>query len=384
MVNAIETYAGATKPRNAQGEFFGVYPGVVEYNNDPSQTGKIKVRVPGVTGFAKDFSTDLIPWANPCFPFGGGFDYGSIMVPPIGSSVWVLFIGGDPHEPVWIGTFPGIPTIPKKMLRDQKGDWPKGPVSMSPDKDTTWIAPPGPNAPSEFLEQVNHRPEHYVPFKSPKGASIDIEDRDEVEKFSINDRTGQGLFLEAPVKVDYNKGNALQRGLSSASIGLGFPVETTLADESRVSLIDLGGQTIDLYTKKNANKILISSKENEEETEGTLKVTYGGNKEISNKSQVYLELNGSEGKFKLEVIKNNVGLALFTIDGSTGAIELDSNLEVRISSENIVLNGDVEIQGDLLTSGNVVSLGDHLVCGAFTATEDRTKNSLTEIEQPTV
>lgn len=384
MTNPIERYANVGEPRNAQGEFFGIYPGRVEYVNDPSQCGKIKVRIPGVTGFATSFPTDLLPWASPCFPFGGGQEYGSIMIPPVGSSVWVLFIGGDPYQPVWIGTFPGIPVKPQKMLRDEKGDWPKGPVSMSPSTTDTWWAAPGPTAPTEFLEQVNHRPETYIPFKTPKGAAVIIEDRDDVEKLSVIDRSGQGLFLESPVKADYNKGNALQRLHTNASMGTGLPVEATLANESTVSLVDLGGQSIELHTQKNSNRIKIISKENKEETEGSLKVTYGGNKEVGNNSQVILDLAGSDNKINLEIIKDNVTTAQVTIDGLTGMVEIYSQAAVKINTENLTLNADVEILGNLVVENNTTVLGDVLVCGALTATEDKAKTSITQIDQPSI
>jgi len=378
---AVEIYSGIESDlRDSNQVFHGIHAGVVEYNQDPAQIGRVKIRIPGVTGNAVDFPTALLPWAWPCFPFGGGFNYGGIMVPPVGSSVWVMFAGGNPYQPVWIGSFYGLPSQAKKMIRDQKGDWPKGPVSMSPDKDTTWFAPPGPNPPMEFLEQVNHRPEHYVPFKTPKGASIDIEDRDEAEKTSFHDRAGQGLIFDAPVGSDLNKQNIAQRTIFSSPLGTGFPVEVTLAKEAKISLVDLGGQSIELCTNKNSNKIIISSKENKEENG----ITDGGNKEIPTKSQVILELCSSDNKINLEISKNNSTLSRISIDGNTGFMELLSPSLIRIAAENLELTGNVEINGDLTVTKSITSFEDSIVCGNLIETEDKNKADLAVIAKPSV
>ena len=92
--------------------------------------GKIKVRVDQVYG--KDVDDDDLPWAEPCFPMGGGrpgedekISHGFISIPPKGSSVWVMFEQGEADKPVWIGTWYGekdaTPEMPDEAVRDPSG-----------------------------------------------------------------------------------------------------------------------------------------------------------------------------------------------------------------------------------------------------------------------
>lgn len=77
---------GASGPR-----FYGKYRGTVTDNEDPLMTGRIRVRVPAVTGEADSM------WAMPCVP------YGIVSIPPVGAAVWIEFEQGDPDYPIWPG-----------------------------------------------------------------------------------------------------------------------------------------------------------------------------------------------------------------------------------------------------------------------------------------
>lgn len=83
----------------------GIYRGVVVANNDPSGKGRIKLRVPQLLGKTP---TD---WAWPK-------DTASVSValPKVGQGVWVMFEGGDPAFPVWVGTFGATPADQKSPL----------------------------------------------------------------------------------------------------------------------------------------------------------------------------------------------------------------------------------------------------------------------------
>lgn len=75
--------------------FPGVYRGVVTQIDDPLNKGRVKMQVPQVlasstTNWAWGVSHVSGEWPTP---------------PPIGQGVWVMFEGGDPSYPVWIGTF---------------------------------------------------------------------------------------------------------------------------------------------------------------------------------------------------------------------------------------------------------------------------------------
>src|SRR4029079_2968068 len=80
--------------------FFGKYRGVVTDNNDPLMVGRIRARVPDVTGDADS------GWAMPCAPFGGS-STGFFAVPAQGAGVWIEFEHGDPDYPIWAGCWWG-------------------------------------------------------------------------------------------------------------------------------------------------------------------------------------------------------------------------------------------------------------------------------------
>jgi uncharacterized protein involved in type VI secretion and phage assembly len=91
-------------------QFFGKYRGVVTDNKDPLMTGRIRARVPDVTGDADS------GWALPCAPFGGS-STGFFAVPAEGAGVWIEFEHGDPDYPIWAGCWWGtLAEMPPTLL----------------------------------------------------------------------------------------------------------------------------------------------------------------------------------------------------------------------------------------------------------------------------
>jgi hypothetical protein len=74
--------------------FYGVYRGVVKDNADPLNKGRVKVQVPQV------LSNAVTEWAWPVNTLGV-----TLVAPELAQGVWVMFEGGDPSYPVWLGTF---------------------------------------------------------------------------------------------------------------------------------------------------------------------------------------------------------------------------------------------------------------------------------------
>ena len=104
--------------------YFGKYRGTVTDNDDPTNRGRIKVRVPAVLG-------DLTVWAMPCVPYAGE-QIGQYMIPAVESGVFVEFEGGDASFPIWTGCFwsdgqlpanEGGTTVtpPLKIIRTEQG-----------------------------------------------------------------------------------------------------------------------------------------------------------------------------------------------------------------------------------------------------------------------
>ena len=87
-------------------EFGGILRGIVVDNNDPLKIGRLKVRVEAAYG---QQPVDNLPWAWPCFPYGGMSEMCSFAIPENGAGVWVIFQNkdGEPDTtyPVWIGVW---------------------------------------------------------------------------------------------------------------------------------------------------------------------------------------------------------------------------------------------------------------------------------------
>jgi uncharacterized protein involved in type VI secretion and phage assembly len=91
-------------------QFFGKYRGIVTDNLDPLMIGRVRARVPDVTGDADS------GWALPCAPFGGSAT-GFFAVPSTGAGVWIEFEHGDPEYPIWSGCWWGAASeLPAGLL----------------------------------------------------------------------------------------------------------------------------------------------------------------------------------------------------------------------------------------------------------------------------
>jgi uncharacterized protein involved in type VI secretion and phage assembly len=91
--------------------FYGKYRGIVTDVDD--STWRIKASVPSVlpgggTG-----------WCMPCVPYAGP-QVGFLMLPEVGSAVWIEFEGGDPSYPIWVGMYWTSGDLPSSASADVK------------------------------------------------------------------------------------------------------------------------------------------------------------------------------------------------------------------------------------------------------------------------
>lgn len=88
----------------------GVYRGVVVDNVDPKGLGRLRVMIPQVSGEAvTDWAWAVKPapaTVTVNHPEFGPETAPVVFTPPaVKSGVFVMFEGGDPNFPVWIGVF---------------------------------------------------------------------------------------------------------------------------------------------------------------------------------------------------------------------------------------------------------------------------------------
>jgi Type VI secretion system/phage-baseplate injector OB domain len=86
--------------------YYGKYRGVISNNDDPSNLGRIKAKIPEILA---DMDT---AWALPYAPYCGN-GMGQFIIPPKGTGVWIEFEAGDISRPIWSGCFWGNGQLPK-------------------------------------------------------------------------------------------------------------------------------------------------------------------------------------------------------------------------------------------------------------------------------
>lgn len=75
--------------------FYGIYRGIVVDNNDPENKNRLRVQVPQLLGSA------VTGWSWGVRPSVDS----ALVLPEPGTGVWVMFEGGDPNFPLWLGAF---------------------------------------------------------------------------------------------------------------------------------------------------------------------------------------------------------------------------------------------------------------------------------------
>jgi hypothetical protein len=76
--------------------YFGKYRGIVTDVDDPSNMCRIRATVPAVLG------EHPCGWAMPAMPFAGAA-HGMVLLPAVGSGVWIEFEAGRLDNPIWSG-----------------------------------------------------------------------------------------------------------------------------------------------------------------------------------------------------------------------------------------------------------------------------------------
>jgi len=97
-----------------------LYRGLVEDNADPSQFGRLRIKVyPMFNGLA----TAVLPWVKPAFSLfdGAGSGTGAFCVPKAGTYVFVMFENGDINQPVY---FAEAPTAQKGLPASRATNYP--------------------------------------------------------------------------------------------------------------------------------------------------------------------------------------------------------------------------------------------------------------------
>lgn len=160
------------------------YFGIVEDTNDPKGLGRIKARIPAIHGTNTQQSnfleTKFLPWATPALLNGGTNDMGQFIIPIKGSTVLLSFELDSPTKPIYFGS---IPTMigDTKLYNDNSNIY----NGESYDINT-----------NDRITDLENDSAKQIIYKSFKGSTIMIDDKDGKESISIIDAAGQQIILE--------------------------------------------------------------------------------------------------------------------------------------------------------------------------------------------
>jgi len=280
-----------------EGRFYGKYQGFVADNADPQKRGRLRLRIPDVLG------PDVISgWAEPCFAYGGGPDFGHFSIPPASiasdgksytTGVWVEFRGGDLQYPIWVGTFFGAP----------------GGTSEAPGDDA---------APDVAVHVMRSHAGHGLVMVDTTGS----------ERLELRDVAGQKLTFSAPLK-DRAKRDA-QGAKTTETAAIDYP--NTTGNTATVTLTDLAGNQIELDATQSAPTVTIRNQTRDGSVTQTIVMSGAGagakititdnNQNVITMSSSGIEISALSGtdtvKMESSGMKHNAPI-IHLNDGSQGA-----------------------------------------------------------------
>lgn len=179
-VKELRKEAGANKEFN----FNAFYMAIVEDTNDPLKLGRVRIRIPALHGGTKDntfyVENEALPWAKPAILNGAGNDVGQFIIPTKGTRVFVTFEYNSRQHPIYFG---GVVTNVKKSTKEYN------------DNSEVFDG-------QEFIISTDDRIKdidgeaYQVIYKSFKGATILVNDKDGEETLKIIDAAGQQIIMK--------------------------------------------------------------------------------------------------------------------------------------------------------------------------------------------
>ena len=160
------------------------YMAIVEDTDDPYKLGRVRVRIPSIHGSNKTevyyLPNSALPWAKPAIFNGAANDMGQFIVPAKGTRIIVSFECDDINKPLYFGGFPTLVSN-TKLLNDNQNIFFGQELEIKTD---------------DRITDLNKDSSQYVLFKSLKGSTIIIDDKDGKESIKIVDAAGQQIIME--------------------------------------------------------------------------------------------------------------------------------------------------------------------------------------------
>ena len=315
---------GVERPRGKD-EYTYLVRGKVVDNNDPLNIGRVRVRIVHMHGSYSDDENEVLPpnviptknlcWAFVAQPFPVSFESGSYMLPEIGSNVFVMFEDGDNEKPVVIGySYGSHKNNSYKIGNSFKSE------TYTKDKGKRIQRAKAQEIPIEGQNSMDAK----ILYKSPKGSSIQIDDRDGKESIGLIDPVGNMIGIGTQIQANFSRNNEHSRKFKNANTENYEFSESKLNGNSVIFLKSLYKSVIKFVKNKSKTSIewflgkkgIITTEEKEKKKNGT-----------------YIFYN-EDDKYELSVASDGISLV-----SENAKIKLDKE-NIEISSKNISINSE--------------------------------------------
>lgn len=344
--------------------------GVVEYNRDPEHRGRVMVRVledgPEMQiGNPKKprVATFDLGWCEPMFGHGSGMGFGSFTVPPVGARVFVSHERGAKTNPLyfggWVANSPnqrryGVTRTtlepPEKEYEEHAGfdnEGNSGGNFKYPPKPTPyqghWMEEQGPEIPLELTEMIDHIPDTQMFFKTLKGASLLVKERDEAEEMVLTDRLGAELRFESNTPLVEN--GVLRRGRLSATQHEPMSLDN-VTHNHKLALLTPDRSGLEIENNILGDDRLAVQLHPEQEIKKNLEFL---------PTRTAIELDPGEEKAQMVWVEDGVEVGHIKFDKLRRRLDvkgldhtaIESDEDIILTAPRIKFLGDVEIEGEV-------------------------------------
>lgn len=355
-----------------------VVRGRVEYNRDPDHRGRVMVRViedgPEMRISNKQLprvATFDLGWCEPLFSLAGGMGFGSFSVPQVGARVYVLYERGEETNPVYFGGWfansprkrrygatrstltPPVVEFEDDSGYDEEGNATTGGKYQYPPKPPpyhgAWDEEQGPELPLELSEMIDHTPDTQLLFKTLKGASFIVKERDEAEEFTLTDRLGAGIKISSHTLL--SEEGVVRRGRVSATEHEAMTLDNLAFTSHTMSFLTATRTGLEIENTADGKDDSLHLQIHPEHP-------YSKNPELMD-TRVAVELDEGERRVRLIYKEDGVVTGQLEFDAIAKTINLEGLEHIHLNCDtDIVLTAPkVKIHGDLDVEGEIRHLG---------------------------